>query len=102
VPLYTTTGSDVLTPICFVDGNTAYAKYGVERKEGGPCPSCKASVGGTCFFNPTDSYYYFLCPICNKWFRWIDSSGKSCIQPISVAKATNLDEDKNLPNNGWW
>ncbi len=102
-PLYTTTGSDVLSPVLFVDGDAAASIYGVSRYEGGPCPVCKFPAGGTCFFNPRNSYFYWHCPSCLRWFRWINSEGKlDDLKQISSAKVTPVDENIDFENSKGW
>lgn len=99
--LYSTTGSTELPPICFVDGEEAKIVYGVETRAGGPCPECKGPVHQTLSFNPTDSSYYFNCPLCNKWIRWCDINGNlSDFKVVTSRKRTKLDVD--LEEGHWW
>ncbi len=94
-----TTGSDELTPICFVDGVQAAETYvGVSVRKGGPCPVCHAPVDNVLSFNPTDSYFYFNCVVCGVWVRWCDINGNLVsFTVVTSQKTTSLDNDEDFP-----
>jgi hypothetical protein len=94
---YRTTGSGEHPAICFVEGKTANASYGVAIRSGGPCPKCGCPADNILAFNPTDSYYYFNCPCCNRWFRWCDFDGNIAdLLVVTSTKATPLDIDLDV------
>ena len=91
---YFKTGSGELPCICFVDGQTAHESYGVDIKSGGPCPKCGFPVETVLYFNPTDGGFYFNCPVCGVWVRWLSSDGTlSDFKVVTSTKNTDLDED---------
>ena len=97
---YHTTGSGEKPPICFEEGRVANEKYGVAVRSGGPCPGCNFPSIDTLYFNPTDSYYYYHCPSCLKWFRYMYVDGTmSDMEVVKSSKRTALDIDTDVPNN---
>ena len=88
------TGSDELPSICFVEGISASQSYGATVRKGGPCPECRAPVDNVLAFNPTDSYYYFHCPVCGVWVRWCDIDGTMAdLKVVTSTKVTETDEE---------
>jgi len=98
---YHKTGSDEATPICLVDGKTANTQYGVDVKTGGPCPGCGGPIDQILHFNPTDSYWYLLCPLCLGVYRYFDPDGNlDDLKEVISRKTTELDENIDIPF-GW-
>jgi len=95
---YHKTGSDELPAICLVDGQQAHNQYGVPIYHGGPCPGCNAPVDVILHFNPTDSYYYFVCPVCLGVYRYLDPDGNlDDLKEVVSRKNTPLDEEEDVP-----
>lgn len=93
---YMLTGSGPV-PLVFEDGIQAHEKYGVPVRYGSSCPRCSFPAKVTLAFNPCDGHYYYQCPGCQRWFRYLNPDGSlSDFAVVRTNKTTPTDEELGL------
>lgn len=93
------TGSNVKMPILLVDWEKSWNSYGAPTK-GGSCPSSHGGLVSTeLHLNPLSRYFFLLCPVCGRTFKYLDNTEKlSDLKVVKPPKTTSLDEDTDFPD----
>jgi hypothetical protein len=95
---YYTTGSGEFPALLFIDGNTAYTDYGIERQYADNCPNCRNAIHQLLAFNPFSSYLAIApCPVCGQFILYLDNNGNLCnFDRIAPSKTTQWDSEMNV------